>query len=48
MCGLQHLPADEVPACGGFGLLDGHFSFTGSDSKVFRGSGECAKVDWTF
>jgi disulfide bond formation protein DsbB len=45
---LQHLPADEVPACGPSleYMMD---MFTGSEllNELFRGSGECAKVDWT-
>jgi len=46
---LQHLPADKVPACG-FGL--DHWLETlplvEVMKKVFRGTGECANVDWTF
>ncbi len=44
---LQHLPADEVPSCGP-GLDYWISTFTPFEvvQKVFRGSGECAKVDW--
>ncbi len=45
---LQHLPADEVPACGpGLDYMMDVFSGTELLSELFRGSGECAKVDWT-
>jgi disulfide bond formation protein DsbB len=46
---LQHLPADEVPECGpGLNYWVQNFPLTSVIQKVFRGSGECAKVDWTF
>lgn len=46
---LQHLPADEVPACGpGLDYWMDTFPLQEVIQKVFRGSGECAKVDWTF
>lgn len=46
---LQHLPADQVPECGPDlqYMLDA-FPFAQVLKKVFTGSGECAKVDWTF
>ena len=46
---LQHLPADQVPACGPdlFFMLD-NFPLSRTITKLFAGSGECAKVDWTF
>lgn len=47
---MQHLPADEVPSCGGMELsymLDS-FPLQAVIEKVFTGSGDCAKVDWTF
>ncbi len=47
---LQGLPEDEVPACGGMGLdymLD-YYPLLEVLSKVFEGSGECAKIDWQF
>ena len=46
---LQHLPAAEVPACGpGFAYMMKKFPLYDVLSKVLAGSGECAKVDWTF
>lgn len=46
---LQHLPADKVPACGpGLDYMLSELPFTSVLSKVFKGSGECAVVDWTF
>lgn len=47
---LQHLPADEVPACGGAGfeyLMD-TLPFREALSVIFTGSGECAEIDWQF
>lgn len=45
---LQHLPADEVPSCGpGLDYWMETFPLQEVIQKVFRGSGECAKVDWT-
>lgn len=46
---LQHLPADQVPECGpDLQYMLEAFPFTDVLRKVFTGSGECAKVDWTF
>lgn len=46
---LQHLPPDEVPACGpGLDYMLEAFPFSKTLKMVFTGSGECAKVDWTF
>ncbi|MFT7459657.1 MAG: disulfide bond formation protein DsbB [Planctomycetota bacterium] len=46
---LQHLPADKVPACGpDLEYMLEVFSFGETLQKVFKGSGECAVVDWTF
>ena len=46
---LQHLPADQVPACGpDLSYMMQAFPFADVIRKVFTGSGECAKVDWTF
>lgn len=47
---LQSLPADQVPMCSGIGLdflveMQGPL---GALKTVFSGSGECAKVDWSF
>lgn len=46
---LQHLPADEVPACGpGLNYMLDAFPLREALAKVLQGSGECAEVDWTF
>lgn len=47
---LQSLPASEVPLCGGMGLdyMVQAFGAFEALAKVLEGSGECAKVDWTF
>lgn len=46
---LQHLPADQVPACGpGLDFMMEVFPLGETIKMVFTGSGECAKVDWTF
>ncbi|HEY5971746.1 MAG TPA: disulfide bond formation protein B [Pseudoxanthomonas sp.] len=46
---LQHLPADQVPACGpDLSFMMEAFPLADVLRKVFTGSGECAKVDWTF
>jgi disulfide bond formation protein DsbB len=46
---LQHLPADQVPACGpGLSYLVQIMpSFLDLIAKVLKGSGECAEVNWT-
>lgn len=46
---IQHLPPDQVPACGpGLSyMLESMPSYLDVVSKVLKGSGECAKVDWT-
>lgn len=47
---IQHLPPDEIPLCTGMGLdymLDA-FPLQEVVARVFTGSGECAKIDWTF
>ncbi len=45
---LQHLPADQVPDCGpGLNYMLQVFPMQKVLSLVLRGSGECAKVDWT-
>lgn len=44
---LQHLPADQVPACGpGLDYMVETMPFSAMLAKVFRGSGECAEVTW--
>lgn len=46
---LQHLPADQVPACGpGLDYWMAAFPMQEVVRQVFQGSGECAKVDWTW
>lgn len=46
---LQNLPADEVPACGpGLEYMLQVFPLRDVLNKVFAGSGECAKLDWSF
>ncbi len=46
---LQNLPADRVPECGpGLEYLLDAFPLTEALSLVFRGSGECADVQWIF
>ena len=46
---LQHLPADQVPACGpDLSFMMEAFPLSDVLRKVFTGSGECAVVDWTF
>ncbi|MDN0082887.1 disulfide bond formation protein B [Crenobacter sp. SG2305] len=46
---LQHLPADQVPACGpGLDYMLETMPMADVLAKVFHGSGECARVDWTF
>ena len=46
---LQHLPPDQVPACGpDLSFMMEAFPLSDVLRKVFTGSGECARVDWTF
>ena len=46
---LQHLPADQVPACGpGLEYMLEVFPFTEALKMILSGSGECAEVHWTF
>ena len=46
---LQHLPADQVPACGpGLSyMIESMPSWLDVVKKVLHGSGECAEVNWT-
>ena len=45
---LQHLPPDQVPECGpGLDYMLESFPLNETLQLVLRGSGECAKVDWT-
>jgi disulfide bond formation protein DsbB len=44
---LQHLPADQVPACGpGLSYMLDNFPFMHALDLILRGSGECAEVTW--
>jgi disulfide bond formation protein DsbB len=47
---LQHLPPDQVPACGpGLNyMLESMPSKFEVLKKVLQGSGECAEINWTF
>ena len=46
---LQHLPKDQVPACGPdlFFMME-NFPLSRMLEKLFMGSGQCAEVNWTF
>jgi len=45
---LQHLPPEEVPACGpGLEYIFTHLPLTATLKAMVNGTGECAKVDWT-
>jgi disulfide bond formation protein DsbB len=46
---IQHLPKDEVPACGpGFDFMLKHFPMSEVFQELMHGSGECAAKGWTF
>jgi protein dithiol:quinone oxidoreductase len=46
---IQSLPPDKVPVCGAtLDYMLEIFSPTEVLRKVLTGSGECAKIDWTF
>lgn len=45
---IQHLPADEVPACGpGLSYMFQYFPLSDTLKAMVTGTGDCAKVDWT-
>ena len=46
---LQHLPKDQVPACGPdlFFMME-NFPLSRILQKLFLGSGQCAEVNWRF
>lgn len=45
---LQHLPPDQVPACGpGLDYMLDSMPISGVIRQVLTGSGECANVDWS-
>ncbi len=46
---IQHLPADEVPACGpGLDYMLNNFPLADVWKELMQGSGECAEKGWTF
>jgi len=46
---LQYLPADQVPECGpGLDFMLQSFPVMEMLESVFKGSGECAEVQWVF
>lgn len=46
---LQHLPADQVPACGpSLGYLVSNFPLSEAVALVLSGSGSCAEIQWRF
>lgn len=46
---LQHLPADQVPACGpSLGYMLNNFPLQRAIDLVLRGSGSCADIQWQF
>jgi len=46
---LQHLPADKVPQCGpDIFFMMKNFPLGDLLSKLVEGTGDCAKVDWSF
>ena len=46
---LQHLPEDQVPACGpGLAYMLEQFPLAQVIKQAFIGTGECATVDWTY
>jgi len=46
---LQNLPPDEVPSCGpGLDYMLENFPLRDALGMVFKGSGECADVVWSF
>jgi disulfide bond formation protein DsbB len=46
---IQHLPKDEVPACGpGLDYMLENFPMSEVLKELMHGSGECAAKGWTF
>lgn len=46
---LQHLPSDQIPACGpGLSWIFESHPWLDAFQVVLKGSGECAAVGWTF
>lgn len=45
---LQHLPPEDVPACGpGLEYMFQYFPLTETLKAMLNGTGDCAEVDWT-
>lgn len=45
---IQHLPADEVPACGpGLSYMFEYFPLSETLRAMVTGTGDCAKADWS-
>lgn len=45
---IQHLPADQVPACGpGLSYMFQYFPLGETLKAMVSGTGDCAHVDWT-
>ena len=46
---IQHLPPDKVPECGpGLDYIMNNFPLSETIKLLLSGTGDCAKVDWTF
>jgi disulfide bond formation protein DsbB len=46
---IQHLPKDEVPACGpGLSYMFQYFPLTDTIKMMLSGTGDCAQVDWVW
>ncbi len=46
---IQHLPADQIPACGpGLDYMLEHFPLSNVLKDLLHGSGECAEKGWSF
>jgi disulfide bond formation protein DsbB len=46
---IQHLPEDELPACGpGLSYMFQYFPLGDTLKAMVTGTGDCAHVDWTF
>ena len=46
---VQSLPPDAIPACGpGLDTIMERFPLLEALELVFKGSGECADIDWQF
>lgn len=46
---LEHMPKDEVPSCGpGLDFIIESFPLSHALPMIFKGSGECADVQWRF